>query len=337
MERRTDFSLKALNTFQVEAVAEHYVRFDAEREIADCLGRKILQGRRCLVLGGGSNLLFVDNFDGVVLHPLLKGIETIDSDKEHIRIKAMAGENWDDLVAHAVAHGWAGVENLSLIPGSVGASAVQNIGAYGVEVKDVVERVEAIDIARLEKVSLASEDCGFGYRYSHFKGAWRGRYIVTAVVFRLSRRPRFVLDYPGVREAVEFLGAVSLETVRQAVIAIRQAKLPDPADLGNAGSFFKNPTVDRRFLNELRVRFTDLPHYPQKDGRFKLPAGWMIERCGWKGRRVGRAGVHDRQALVLVNLGGATGSEIFDLSEQVRASVGETFGIDLEREVLVVR
>ena len=146
-----------------------------------------------------------------------------------------------------------------------------------------------------------------------------------------------MLDYPGVREAVEFLGAVSLETVRQAVIAIRQAKLPDPADLGNAGSFFKNPTVDRRLLNELRVRFTDLPHYPQKDGRFKLPAGWMIERCGWKGRRVGRAGVHDRQALVLVNLGGATGSEIFDLSEQVRASVGETFGIDLEREVLVVR
>lgn len=336
METRTDFSLKALNTFGVEAAAAQYIRFDEEREIGSFLGGRQHARRRRLVLGGGSNLLFVADFDGLVLHPQLKGIEVLDEDQASIRIKAMGGENWDDLVAHTVANGWGGLENLSLIPGSVGASAVQNIGAYGAEVKDVLERVEAIDIESLERVSFSSADCGFGYRYSHFKGPWSGRYIVTAVVFELSRQPRFVLDYPGVREAVESLGPVNLENLRQAVINIRQDKLPDPIDLGNAGSFFKNPTVGRRGLDELQARFTDLPHYPQKDGRFKLPAGWMIDRCGWKGRRLGRAGVHDRQALVLVNLGGATGREIFDLSEQVRASVCDAFGIDLEREVLVV-
>ena len=336
MESRTDFSLKRLNTFGVEASAAQYVRFDEEGEIDGFLAGQRPHGKRRMVLGGGSNILFVDDFDGLVLHPQLKGIERLAADREHIRIQANAGENWDDLVAHAVAHGWGGLENLSYIPGSVGASVVQNIGAYGVEVKDVVERVEAIEIESLARVAFSSADCGFGYRYSHFKGPWAGRYIITAVTYRLSRRPRFVLDYPGVREAVESLGSVNLATVRQAVIAIRRAKLPDPVEVGNAGSFFKNPTVDRRTLGDLQRRFADLPHYPQDDGRFKLPAGWMIDRCGWKGRRFGRAGVHDRQALVLVNLGGATGREILDLSEQVRRSVGDTFGIVLEREVLVV-
>ena len=336
MESRTDFSLKRLNTFGVDASAAQYVRFDEEGEIDGFLTGQRPHGQRRMVLGGGSNILFVDDFDGLVLHPQLKGIEMLGADREHIRIQANAGENWDDLVAHAVAHGWGGLENLSYIPGSVGASVVQNIGAYGVEVKDVVERVEAIEIERLARVAFSSADCGFGYRYSNFKGPWAGRYIITAVTYRLSRRPRFVLDYPGVREAVESLGPVNLATVRQAVIAIRRAKLPDPVEVGNAGSFFKNPTVDRRTLGDLQRRFADLPHYPQDDGRFKLAAGWMIDRCGWKGRRFGRAGVHDRQALVLVNLGGATGREILDLSEQVRRSVGDTFGIDLEREVLVV-
>jgi UDP-N-acetylmuramate dehydrogenase len=336
MESRSDFSLKSLNTFDVEAVARRYVRFDEEKELPEFLSRQSLERERFLVLGGGSNLLFVDDFDGIVLHPVLKGIDVLDVDERYIRVRAMAGENWDDLVAHAVASGWGGIENLSLIPGSVGASAVQNIGAYGVEARDVIESVEAIDMDSLEKIAFPAEACGFGYRTSRFKGRRSGRAIITAVVFRFCRQPRFVIDYPGVREQVDALGQVNLDTLRQAIIAIRRVKLPDPADIGNAGSFFKNPIVEPETLHGLQARFAEIPHYRQPDGRVKLPAGWMIDRCGWKGRRIGRAGVHDRQALVLVNLGGATGREILDLSERVRLSVQETFGVDLEREVLVV-
>lgn len=336
IESRSDFSLKALNTFQVESVARRYVRFDEENDLLGFLNQKSIEGERFLVLGGGSNILFADDFDGIVLHPLLKGIEMLEADAEHVRVRAMAGENWDDLVAHAVAGGWGGIENLSLIPGSVGASAVQNIGAYGVAAKDVIDSVEAIDMDSLEKISFPAEACGFGYRTSRFKGRRSGRLIIAAVVFRLCRQPRFVLDYPGVREQVDALGSVSLKHLRQAIIAIRRAKLPDPASLGNAGSFFKNPVVEPETLHRLQARFPSIPHYRQPDGRVKLSAGWMIDRCGWRGRRIGRAGVHDRQALVLVNLGGATGREILDLSERVRRSVQETFGVDLEREVRVV-
>ncbi|BBO71003.1 UDP-N-acetylenolpyruvoylglucosamine reductase [Desulfosarcina alkanivorans] len=336
MECKTDFSLKALNTFNVQANAARYVRFDEPREIVDFMGRNPLGGRRCLVLGGGSNLLFVDDYDGTVLHPMLKGVEVVETGRRHIRLRAMAGENWDDLVALTVANGWGGIENLSLIPGSVGASAVQNIGAYGVEVKDVIDRVEAISMDSLENVTFAPADCGFGYRTSHFKDAWTGRFIITAVTFTLGRQPELVLDYPGLRTAVDELGSRALGTLRQAVIAIRQRKLPDPAVTGNAGSFFKNPVVDRRTLAGLQRVYPDVPHYPQGGDRFKLAAGWLIERCGWKGKQVGRAAVHDRQALVLVNLGGATGREIFELSEQVRGSVHARCGIELEREVLLV-
>jgi UDP-N-acetylmuramate dehydrogenase len=336
MECQTDFSLKPLNTFNVETVAARYVRFDEEAEIVDFLCRNPLEEKRCLVLGGGSNLLFVDDFDGAVLHPLLKGIDVVESGRRHIRLRAMAGENWDDLVAFAVANGWGGIENLSLIPGHVGASAVQNIGAYGVEVKGVIDRVEAISMQHREKVTFAPTDCGFGYRTSHFKGAWAGQFIITAVIFKLLRKPEFVLDYPGLRAAVADLGPINLTTLRRAVIAIRQRKLPDPEVIGNAGSFFKNPVVDRGILAGLQTVYPDVPHYPQGNDRFKLAAGWLIEHCGWKGKQVGRAAVHHRQALVLVNLGDATGREIFELGEQVRQSVHERFSIELEREVLVV-
>ena len=336
MELKTGISLKTLNTFHVEAAADRYVWFDSDDEIIDFLGRNEIDGQRHLVLGAGSNLLFVDDFDGIVLHPTLKGIDVIEADRRHMWIRAMAGENWDDLVAYAVSNGWAGIENLSLIPGSVGASAVQNIGAYGTEVKDVIDRVEAISIESRKKVTLLPEACGFGYRTSHFKGRWAGEFIVTAVVFKLNRQPEFVLDYPGVKAAVEDLGAINLQTIRQAIISIRQDKLPDPALVGNVGSFFKNPVIEGNTLTRLCQRFPDLPHYPQGGDQFKLAAGWMIERCGWKGKRVGKAAVHHQQALVLVNLGGATGREILNLSEQVSGAVHERFGIELEREVLVV-
>ncbi|WP_319405295.1 UDP-N-acetylmuramate dehydrogenase [uncultured Desulfosarcina sp.] len=337
MELKTDFSLKAFNTFKVEAAAARYVRFDSENEIVDFLGRNFLDGQRRLVLGGGSNLLFVDDFDGTVLHPLLKGIHVIKKERQHVWIRAMAGENWDDLVAFAVASGWGGIENLSLIPGSVGASAVQNIGAYGVEVKDLIDRVEAISIHNPEKVRFFPDDCRFGYRSSNFKGRWAGQFIITAVVFKLSRKPDFALAYPGVKSAVEKLGAMTLDNVRQAIVSIRQSKLPDPALIGNAGSFFKNPVIDGHALCGMLKLNPDLPHFPQGDDRYKVAAGWLIERCGWKGRSMGRAAVHDRQALVLVNLGGATGLEILELSEQVNGAVQAMFGIELEREVLVVR
>jgi UDP-N-acetylmuramate dehydrogenase len=248
----------------------------------------------------------------------------------------MAGETWDDLVAFAVANGWGGLENLSLIPGSVGASAVQNIGAYGVEVKAVIDRVEALSIDDRRKIFFVTNDCGFGYRSSNFKSLWAGQFIITAVVFKLSRQPVFVLDYPGVKAAVEALGPINLQAIRQAIITIRQGKLPDPAEVGNAGSFFKNPVIDARTLNDLLNRFCDLPHYPQGEDQFKLSAGWMIERCGWKGRRAGQAAVHDRQALVLVNRGGATGREILALAGQIKESVRDRFGITLEPEVLIL-
>jgi UDP-N-acetylmuramate dehydrogenase len=336
MQLNTDVSLKPLNTFRVDALAADYVRFDAPDEIVEYLHRHPLRTSSHLVLGGGSNLLFVDDVDGIVLHPLLKGIDVVDADRSHIWVRAMAGEVWDDLVAFAVANGWGGIENLSLIPGSVGASAVQNIGAYGVEVKTVIDCVEAVCLVSGKPVNFAPPDCRFAYRTSSFKGPWAGRYIITAVVFKLARQPGFVLDYPGVCETVNGFGEISLDTVRRAIIAIRQGKLPDPRFIGNAGSFFKNPVVAREAVDDLLHRFPDLPRYPQGGGRVKLAAGWLIERCGWKGRRVGCAAVHDKQALVLVNLGGATGAEILALSERIRQSIWARFGVDLEREVQVV-
>lgn len=335
MQLKTNFSLKALNTFHVEASAD-YVRFDEECEIAKFLDRKSIDSRRYLVLGGGSNLLFVSDFDGIVLHPFLKGIHVLEIDQQCVRIRAMAGENWDDLVAFAVANGWGGIENLSLIPGSVGASVVQNIGAYGVEVKDVIDRIEAVTIENCQKVTFSPEDCDFDYRFSNFKGSWSGKFIITAVVFRLNRQPDFVIDYPGVKAALANSGSINLKTIRQAIISIRQSKLPDPAELGNAGSFFKNPVIDGLALNALLRWYPDLPFYSQGNDQFKLSAGWLIERCGWKGKRLGNAAVHDRQALVLVNLDSATGREILELSEQVKKSVHEIFDIELEREILVV-
>lgn len=336
MKIETDFPLKRLTTFQVEAAAAQYVRFDAEDEIVDYLANRPDKSRPHLVLGMGSNLLFTADFDGVILHPVLQGIKVVGKADGHVLVRAMGGENWDDLVAFAVGEGLGGIENLSLIPGSVGASVVQNIGAYGVEVKTVVESIEAIAMDDGQKVTISPGACDFDYRFSHFKGRWKGRYIITAVVFKLLRQPAFVIGYPGVKAAVAEIGPLSLETVRNAIITLRQNRLPDPAVLGNGGSFFKNPIVDDTVLETLLENFPDMPHYPRNNNRYKLAAGWLIEQCGWKGRAVGQAAVHDRQALVLVNLGGATGREIFELSERIRQSIHKKFDIELAREVIVV-
>jgi UDP-N-acetylmuramate dehydrogenase len=336
MQQHTRYPLKRLNTFGIEAYADHYVRFDEFSEVAGFLRRTPLGDAPRLILGGGSNLLFTDDYAGILLHPAFDGVTVLGDDGDHVHVRVMAGTVWDDLVAMAVERGWGGIENLSFIPGTVGASVVQNIGAYGVEVQTCVERVETVDLSSGASVQLTAAECGFGYRRSHFKGSWEGRLLVTAVVLRLCRHPHFVIDYPGVREAVAAQGATTLQNVRRAIIAIRRRKLPDPAVVGNAGSFFKNPVVDGKTVAALSDRYPGLPRYALGDDRFKLAAGWLIERCGWKGKALGRAAVHDRQALVLVNCGGATGRDILNLAETVAASVDHHFGIRLEREVRVV-
>jgi UDP-N-acetylmuramate dehydrogenase len=289
------------------------------------------------VLGGGSNLLFLGDFHGVVLHPAMKGISVIGCEPDHVRVKAMAGEAWDDLVAFAVGRGWGGIENLSLIPGCVGASVIQNIGAYGVEVRTAVERVGAISLADGRRAAFTPAECGFGYRWSRFKDKRHGRFLITAVVFRLSRHPSCVVRYPGVQEAVARTGAPTVGSLRRAIMQIRESKLPDPVVIPNAGSFFKNPVVTGAALDRVRRVAPDVPSYPLGGGRFKLPAGWLIEQCGWKGRTHGNAAVHRDHALVLVNTGNATGQEIYDLSERIRQAVSSRFGLALEREVVVVR
>jgi UDP-N-acetylmuramate dehydrogenase len=336
MQIHTDYPLKRLNTFQIDVKAQRYARFDRLDEITAFLATGDLSKRPFLILGGGSNLLFVGDVDGLVLHPELKGIEVVDRDADNVRVRVMAGEIWDDWVSFAVAHGWGGIENLSLIPGSVGASAIQNIGAYGVEVESVIERVEALTLPQGDPVSFTAEACGFGYRDSHFKSRWPGRHLITAIVFRLTLKPRFDLSYAGVRQELARIGPPSLANLRQAIINLRRSKLPDPAELANAGSFFKNPVVPSDLLEALLKKHPELPHYPQGGSRFKLAAGWLIDQCGWRGKSMGDAAVHDRQALVLVNLGCASGEEILHLSEKIAQAVKARFGIALEREVRVV-
>jgi UDP-N-acetylmuramate dehydrogenase len=336
METHLDHPLTHLNTFRVSARAECYLRFDHLDEVTAFLAAEDIGKGPYLILGGGSNLLFAGDVDGTVLHPDLKGIEILGRDGDHIRVRAQAGEVWDDLVALAVAEGWGGIENLSLIPGSVGASAIQNIGAYGVEVKSVIERVEALTLPEGNPVSFGADACGFAYRDSVFKRRRPARHLITAIVFRLQSSPRFELAYAGVRACLEQIGPPTLANIRRAIIELRQQKLPDPAILGNAGSFFKNPTVTTATLNKLRQDHPDLPHYPHEEGGHKLAAGWLIDRCGWKGKARGAAAVHDRQALVLVNRGGASGAEILNLAQEIAGSVAARFGIDLEREVRVV-
>lgn len=337
METHNHHPLEALNTFQVTATAERYVRFDQVEEIEDFLESSDLSQTPYLILGGGSNLLFVGDVAATILHPLFKGMAVVRKDAEHVWVRVMAGEVWDDFVAFAVAEGWGGIENLSLIPGNVGASAVQNIGAYGMEVEAVIERVEALTFPEGKAIVFRAGECGFGYRDSHFKSRWPGRHLITAIVFKLQRNHHFVLDYAGVRSHLEKIGAPSLANVRQAVIDLRRSKLPDPKVVGNAGSFFKNPSVDAATLKTLLEEHPTLPHYPQREGGFKLAAGWLIDQCGWKGKVRGNAAVHDQQALVLVNRGRASGEEILRLSREIEQSIEARFGVRLEREVQVVR
>lgn len=290
-----------------------------------------------LVIGGGSNLLLTQDFEGNVLHPLIKGIEVSEKDT-YILMRCGAGEVWDEVVDYAVSHGYYDMENLSHIPGEVGASVVQNIGAYGMEVQDVVYKIEAIETETGKEVVITPEECDYAYRYSKFKGEWKGRYVVTYVTYKLSKNFTPRLGYGNLSAVLRQKGIENptASDVRRAVIDIRKSKLPEPEIEGNAGSFFMNPVVDRDKFSELIERYPNMPHYNVGDDKVKIPAGWMIEQCGWKGKSMGRAAVHDKQALVLVNKGGATGKEILALCDAIRNDVKSRFGIEIRPEVNIV-
>ena len=306
-----DYDLTARNTFGIAAACRRFVEFGSVAELRAALAALTEADRPLLAIGGGSNLLFTGDFAGTVLHSAIKGVECTDC-AGGVLLRVGSGETWDDIVALCVANGWHGAENLSLIPGEVGASAVQNIGAYGVEAKDIIHEVEAVGVADGKAVKFGVGDCGYAYRHSKFKGEWRGRYIITHVTYRLSK---------------EF---------RPAVRRIRDSKLPDPRKQGNAGSFFMNPVVGRGKYEELAAQYPGMPHYTVDGGREKIPAGWLIEQCGWKGRSLGCAGVHAKQALVLVNLGGATGQDVLRLCEAIVADVYGKFGIRISPEVNIL-
>ena len=336
MEVRENYSLKNYNTFGIDVKCRYFVESDTESEFLEFVSSYELKPEEIMVLGEGSNFLFTDDFDGTVFYPTMKGMEIVEENDEHVWVRVGAGEVWDDFVAWAVEQGYGGVENLSLIPGHVGAAPVQNVGAYGMEAGDTIERVEAIQIEKARKETISAADCRFAYRDSIFKGEWKNRYIVTYVVFRLTKVPEFRLNYGSVREELQKLGEVSLKNIRRAIIQIRRAKLPDVKELPNAGSFFKNPVVSREQAGQLKERYPELPIYPVDEDRVKLAAGWLIEQCGWKGKDLGKAGVYEKQALILVNRAGASGVEVARLANEVKKSVFMTFGVWIEPEVYVI-
>lgn len=331
-----NISLKKYNTFGLDYQADCLVSADSEAEVIQFLKEKESDKKPLLVMGGGSNILFTGNFNGTIIHPLIVGIRIEERNHDQVIVSADAGVNWDSLVEWSVNNGFGGIENLSLIPGSVGATPVQNIGAYGVEVKDHIEKVRTVCITDGSIKEFTNPECRFGYRNSIFKGALKGIYLVTRVYYRLNINPLLKLNYGTIYDELKKIGAPSLKNVRQTVINIRRRKLPDPVITGNAGSFFKNPVVSTIFAGELKKEYPAMPTYSDPSGGIKLPAGWLIEQCGWKGKRMGDAAVHDKQALVLINHGNATGKEIFGLSEKIKQSVYEKFGVELEREVEVI-
>lgn len=333
---RHHISLQPFNTFGLASSAAHF----AEAGDLGALRAALQTGLQpVLILGGGSNILFTQDWPGLVIRNNFRGIEVARRFKNRIWVRAGAGEVWHTLVQWAVQHGYGGIENLSLIPGSVGAAPVQNIGAYGVELKDVFVGLEAVELASGKVRYFNRKACRFGYRESVFKHEAKGRYCITAVTLSLSTgQHRLNTAYGDIRKTLESMGVATpdLGAVSEAVIRIRRSKLPDPAQIGNCGSFFKNPELDRTVLDRIRINHPATPHYDLPDGRVKVPAGWLIEQCGWKGKRVGNTGCYEKQALVLVNYGGATGPEVKALAEAIIASVEETFGVRLEPEVNMV-
>ena len=343
-----NISLKKFNTFGIDVYAKHFAAFNNLAQLKEIFGFKELQtsnlNPQTLVLGGGSNILFTKNVDGFVLKNEIAGIEKIHEDDDHIYIKAGAGENWHRFVLYCLEHNYAGVENLALIPGNVGASPMQNIGAYGAEIKDVFHSLDAFDMEEKQIIVFDKANCAFGYRESVFKNKYKGRFIITSVTYKLSKKPMFNTSYGAIEAELEKMkvAALTIQAIAQAVINIRSSKLPDPKIIGNAGSFFKNPEIENGQFEKLKNEFPNIVGYKLDNGHVKLAAGWLIEQCGpgngtsWKGYRKGDTGCHEKQALVLVNYGNASGKEIYELSSAIIDSVYKRFTVQLEREVNII-
>lgn len=342
MQIQENISLRQFHSFGIDVNVEKLASFSSRQDLEQLI--QLSEGQQRFILGGGSNILFTKNVSGWVLKNEIKGIEKTGEDAQHIYVKAGAGENWHGLVQYTIANNWAGLENLSLIPGNAGAAPMQNIGAYGVELKDVFHGLQAFHIKEKTLVTFNAADCHFGYRESVFKNKYKGEFVIMNVSFRLNKQPVFHTSYGAIQQELEKMQVeqLSIKAISQAVINIRTSKLPDPKITGNAGSFFKNPSVSAAQYQQLKLQYPEMVGYANDDGTVKLAAGWLIEHCGpnaqtsWKGYRTGDCGVHPKQALVLVNYGNATGAEVYNLSEQILQSVYQKFNVGLEREVNIV-
>lgn len=332
-----DFNLKEHNTFGIDVKCRRFIEFESVEELLQIVNSLTDADKPLMVLGGGSNMLFTADYEGTVLHSAIKGHVAVQTD-EGIMLRCGSGEVWDDIVSLCVSNRMYGAENLSLIPGDVGASAVQNIGAYGAEAKDIILKVEAVDLQTGKMCEFTNEECEYAYRKSKFKGEWRNRFVITYVTYKLSEVFCPCLDYGNIRAELEKrnIKVPTAEQLRNVIIDIRNEKLPDPKVEGNAGSFFMNPVVPKAKYEELVARLGNVPHYSVDDNNEKIPAGWMIDQCGWKGKSLGKAGVHSRQALVLVNRGGAEGKDIVALCDAIKRDVKDKFGIDIVPEVNII-
>ena len=337
MSNLQNTSLKAYNTFGIDVAAEHLVSIESTSELVKTLAE--INQKELLILGGGSNVLFMNDIKGTVLLNKLEGISVVDENEGHVWVKAGGGVNWHEFVLHCIHQNWAGIENLSLIPGSVGAAPMQNIGAYGVEIKNVFHELEAVEISSGKIKTFSNKECQFGYRESVFKRALKGQYLISSVIFKLDKKPTFKTSYGAITNELENMKVtkLSIQAISNAVINIRRSKLPDPKVTGNAGSFFKNPVVPISLAENIKKEYPEAAAYPLDDNSMKLAAGWLIDKAGWKGKTYGNYGVHPKQALVLVNYGGATGQNIYDLSTEILTDIKSKFGVELEREVNIVR
>lgn len=331
-----NINITPFTTFGVKVISRYFATFSSIEELRKLLAE--VKDQQLLVLGGGSNMLFRKDYEGITIKNEITGISVIEENEESVLLKVGAGEVWHNFVLYSIEHNLGGIENLSLIPGSVGASPMQNIGAYGVEIKDVFDSLEAIEIATGELHTFSHQDCQFGYRESVFKKELKGKYIIVSVSYKLSKQPKLNTSYGAINSELATRGITqpSIKDVSDVVIAIRQSKLPDPKEIGNAGSFFKNPVIPKSHYIALQKTYENIPSYPVSEDTVKVPAGWLIDNAGWKGKTIGEYGVHKNQALVLVNYGKANGNDIFQLSEDIIADIYKRYQIKLEREVNII-
>lgn len=336
---KENISLKSYNTFGLNVKARYFVEIETVAQLQEVIQSAVFKSNPHLILGGGSNVLLTKDFEGIVLKISIKGKDIVEEDKQSVTIKIMAGENWHEVVLYSLKNNWSGIENLSLIPGQVGAAPMQNIGAYGVELEAVFKELEAVEIKSGKRRRFDKDSCNFGYRESIFKNTYKGQFIIVAVILQLKKSDESVnISYGAIQDILKRKGIEkpNAKDVSNAIIEIRQSKLPDPKELGNSGSFFKNPVIDRKNFEILKQQYPEIPGYEIDENSIKVPAGWLIEQCGWKGKKVGQTGAHKQQALVLVNYGNASGAEILQLSKDIQQSVREKFNIELSPEVNII-